>query len=1093
MDPDATNFVYRPAFWQRSHVQFISITILFVMLTVVEFSFSKVFKANPLVFLIAFKVAFGGVSSFLGKSLSEKLILAPFELCLQLTQFITKIGSAGFIVFITTVCFELGMGSLKRFFIEPVRLTVARAVKAKAAIKKAARDGKAPEMISPEEGKKEDLIQGLYTYSLDTITDIFNPAIVWFMFVYRKELTVANIYGIRDTDLAMYASFTFFILPFKMSLDIFLHNVVESAYGWRQFDYISECRQRFAERVNMWMGLEEYESEWLETTLRSLDKMAFTSQFFFMVTFHTSGMLLTILGCEMIFRSAYNIFSDGFGIPLIFLTTLCMWIGTKILLRTARFFKLWHIKGGSNEFRFISSVQVEKRYKPVFTQGNIEEVQKALYLITGTLVPIMEIAEALQRTVEESRREADLRKALEARETVIARKKLDRAQQAEAIAFEQSRFIPADYSKPKKIDISAEAFRVAGEESEDENQQKRMQAWPSEYQTLDTPAAHKQVDEEANDFPMFLDYYNDGEEDSQASPTTRSRPNPGIPTSRTMLSTSSSSMTSGSASPQKRKIKHSSDLLNSTESDEKRKKKKKRQQKVDMNTSSTATTTSSDENRPHKSSGGVTSSGGITTTTASGSTASSIPVAAARRVDMMTDEITEVQRSGTTDAGRSKEKKKRDRDRDREREEERDDRGGKDAERAARKERKKEEKRKHRREQGEPQMDVDGESGEPQPEVARELAKAEKRARKEQEREEARRVRERRGEDEETIREAEAQEKRVRKEEKKRRKEDEEQRRKEEKRERKEEEERIKQEKKERKRAEQEAGMRSARTADELDAMEPNQQPSYSSNLEVPREKSKRKKRDRSQEPHQSEPEQSQTSRALDSFATNATARMSSAWSSLINTARIRPTEASSSAIDEQVSEQTQPQSQPHSQTQAQAQERRTKPSKTKKEVQFEPQNQEASRSQTHTFSSLFSQSSRPRKEPQAEQSRDRDRDDQRHDAARTEERREVGRSGDRGVRAAPVQPIDRAVPQRRELQAEERREVKSERDRAAPSSSTDVLSPKRKKQAPSPAVNSRSVSHKNRRFGCPSFRNSALYQVLIFFFFFALFWFVLF
>merc|ERR1711871_924930 len=117
---DDTESTFKPYFWQYSHVLFVSMSITFILVALVEFSFSTVFKQNTVVCLILFKGVFAGVQQYLYYSLSEKLIVSPFVLVMQLTQFVMKVGAEGFITFVVANMVEFLMALAVRMFAKPL-------------------------------------------------------------------------------------------------------------------------------------------------------------------------------------------------------------------------------------------------------------------------------------------------------------------------------------------------------------------------------------------------------------------------------------------------------------------------------------------------------------------------------------------------------------------------------------------------------------------------------------------------------------------------------------------------------------------------------------------------------------------------------------------------------------------------------------------------------------------------------------------------------------------------------------------------------------------------------------------------------------
>ena len=103
-------------------------------LAVLEFSFSRIFTLHAVTFMMAFKVVWVYMESWLLKALNEKLMALPFEVALQTAQFVMTLGAAGFTVFIQNFIVELAIMIIKRIAMDPVKFKVVRcAVAARAA------------------------------------------------------------------------------------------------------------------------------------------------------------------------------------------------------------------------------------------------------------------------------------------------------------------------------------------------------------------------------------------------------------------------------------------------------------------------------------------------------------------------------------------------------------------------------------------------------------------------------------------------------------------------------------------------------------------------------------------------------------------------------------------------------------------------------------------------------------------------------------------------------------------------------------------------------------------------------------------------
>ena len=91
----------RRRYWQRRHIMYTSTLLFVLLLTVLEFSFSRIFAMYAITFMMAFKIVWVYMESWLLKALNEKLMALPFECALQTAQFVMTLGASGFIQFIT--------------------------------------------------------------------------------------------------------------------------------------------------------------------------------------------------------------------------------------------------------------------------------------------------------------------------------------------------------------------------------------------------------------------------------------------------------------------------------------------------------------------------------------------------------------------------------------------------------------------------------------------------------------------------------------------------------------------------------------------------------------------------------------------------------------------------------------------------------------------------------------------------------------------------------------------------------------------------------------------------------------------------------
>ena len=128
-------------------------------------------------------------------------------------------------------------------------------------------------------------------------------------------IQMRTLYGIKAQDLTYYMIFAIVIIPFQYISDVFCLQVLELTHGWKIYDYLVYTRYRFLQRETRWKGFEDSLDECIEEGMRTLDQMCFSSQYYVMITLHSTAMLLFLCGIEGFLRSGegntyYNVWGD---------------------------------------------------------------------------------------------------------------------------------------------------------------------------------------------------------------------------------------------------------------------------------------------------------------------------------------------------------------------------------------------------------------------------------------------------------------------------------------------------------------------------------------------------------------------------------------------------------------------------------------------------------------------------------------------------------------------------------------------------------------------------------------------------------------
>ena len=98
---------------------------------------------------------------------------------------------------------------------------------------------------------------------------------------------------------------------------------VELFSGYKIYEYLVYTHYRFLQRESRWKGMEDSLDECIDDSLRTLDQMCFSSQYYFMLTIQLNGMVYIVFAHEVWLRSVYSPFSDpAFIMILLFIFTI---------------------------------------------------------------------------------------------------------------------------------------------------------------------------------------------------------------------------------------------------------------------------------------------------------------------------------------------------------------------------------------------------------------------------------------------------------------------------------------------------------------------------------------------------------------------------------------------------------------------------------------------------------------------------------------------------------------------------------------------------------------------------------------------------
>jgi hypothetical protein len=186
-----------------------------------------------------------------------------------------------------------------------------------------------PEMPITEvihEQDLENLLETYNGYTVELFSLLYGPFFIGILWNFYDPIQIIANYGIKREDFILYFLFSIMMLPFQLIMDVFMHNCYEYFNGWAVHDFIDYMNHKFQDRKNRWADLDNSNETAVEDKNRGLYRLCFSSQYYFICTIFTSGILITMLGLQTVLVTpSYNLFDDrGLLVISIFVFGLCV-------------------------------------------------------------------------------------------------------------------------------------------------------------------------------------------------------------------------------------------------------------------------------------------------------------------------------------------------------------------------------------------------------------------------------------------------------------------------------------------------------------------------------------------------------------------------------------------------------------------------------------------------------------------------------------------------------------------------------------------------------------------------------------------------
>ena len=339
----------KPEQWKRSHFIIANILINITNLALMEFSYTDTYGIFFFTVFLLMKVFHLLLEMNAEAFLGDVMLVTPISVGLAMTSGLVTIAADDFTDFTMGYYLELIISSLEFVYLDAFLAKVTKIVpmlRTNLFRRLRRRNNTAkitPDASVQDDSVVEDLMGYLTAYGTSTASTYMSPFFIYFYWDYNDQLQLSFLFGFRKKDLLIYLLFGLVILPFQVVMDIFFFNIQELFHGWKVYEYMKYARYRYLNRTARWKGLERSYDESIDYTLRTVDQLCFSSQFYFVLGLGGAGSFLFVLSLSMMLRAQYNMFEDIlFGLVVGTFLTLSV-ITKKIAMFIADIIGLWKI------------------------------------------------------------------------------------------------------------------------------------------------------------------------------------------------------------------------------------------------------------------------------------------------------------------------------------------------------------------------------------------------------------------------------------------------------------------------------------------------------------------------------------------------------------------------------------------------------------------------------------------------------------------------------------------------------------------------------------------------------------------------------
>ena len=271
--------------------------------------------------------------------------MIPFEVLFKITEFMLIMGSSTFVDFIFSYFIISTLMVLERLYVAPLIKTAKRIWPKWKMIVKRKYFGRTiktmkHKLLEEEEWRSinekiefesetiEMLMESFSGNSVDVACELLLPVVQLIFILFYDQVEIPVNYGISKGEMVYFALFSFFMIPWKIAVNVLVLNTQEVLHGLRLHDYIAYQRYRCIMREKRWLMNQDYlPDESISLSKQIVDILCCSDQHFFLTTAFALSMFFNMIGMTVIVRAKHNPLGD----PITPIIILMVYVGCKIL------------------------------------------------------------------------------------------------------------------------------------------------------------------------------------------------------------------------------------------------------------------------------------------------------------------------------------------------------------------------------------------------------------------------------------------------------------------------------------------------------------------------------------------------------------------------------------------------------------------------------------------------------------------------------------------------------------------------------------------------------------------------------------------